>query len=77
MTENDKPSPEMLRREPLIDTREAAERMGLVPQTVSTWRTKGFGPPHITMGRKVLYDPADIDAWIASNKHQSTKDRPA
>jgi predicted DNA-binding transcriptional regulator AlpA len=62
-------------REPLLDTTQAAERMGIARQTAAVWRVKGFGPPHILMGRKILYDPADIDAWIEANRHNSTSDR--
>jgi hypothetical protein len=69
------PRPIICRREPLLDTEQSAERMGIAKQTAAAWRVRGFGPPHILMGRRVLYDPADLDAWIDSNRHTSTSDR--
>ena len=61
----------------LLDTRAAAPRVGVSPGTLENWRVQGVGPKFIkTPGKrgKVLYDPADIEAWKADNRYQSTSE---
>lgn len=63
--------------ETLLDTKEAAPRVGVAVSTLENWRVLGVGPKFIkTPGRrgKVLYDPADIEAWKAANRYQSTSE---
>lgn len=63
--------------EALLDTRAAAPRVGVAASTLENWRVLGVGPKFIkTPGRrgKVLYDPADIEAWKAANRYQSTSE---
>jgi hypothetical protein len=46
-----------------------------VPSSASTFnklRLTGSGPVYITIGRTVVYDPDDLDAWLASNRRKST-----
>jgi hypothetical protein len=40
--------------------------------TLNRWRLEGVGPRYIKAGRRVLYDPNDVTAWLASNRRQST-----
>jgi helix-turn-helix protein len=54
----------------LLDERAAAEILGVVPATLCKWRATGEGPPYLKIGRRRLYDPADLkqfrdDARIA------------
>lgn len=61
----------------LLDTKTAAPRIGVAPGTLENWRVLGVGPRFIkTPGRrgKVLYDPADIEAWKEANRFQSTSE---
>ncbi len=61
--------------EALIPSREAAAFIGVEPATLENWRCRGEGPPfHKTPGKtgKVLYDPADIQAWRAQRRFSST-----
>lgn len=61
----------------LLDTKAAAPYIGVAPGTLENWRTQGVGPKFIkTPGKtgKVLYDPADIEAWKAENRYGSTSD---
>ncbi len=55
---------------------EAAEQIGVSPATLRVWRCKGKGPRFIKLGQSkqagVCYDPADIDAWKAERKFDST-----
>lgn len=63
--------------EALLNTKDAAPRIGVSQGTLENWRCQGVGPKFIkTPGRrgKVLYDPADIQAWKAENRYQSTSE---
>lgn len=59
----------------LIPSRKAAALIGITPATLENWRIRGEGPAFVkTPGRtgKVLYDPADIEAWRAKRRFSST-----
>jgi predicted DNA-binding transcriptional regulator AlpA len=58
----------------LLNTIEAAKVVGLAPQTLMILRLRGRGPRFVKLGRRVLYDPADIAAWIEANKRLSTSE---
>lgn len=58
---------------PLIDTVQAAERLGgLKPNTLEGWRVQGIGPRYIKIGRLVRYSLDDLDAYIAAQGRRST-----
>lgn len=61
----------------LLDTRAAAPRVGVTPGTLENWRTAGTGPKFIKSGRRVMYDPADLEAWKEANRFQSTSEAQA
>jgi len=52
--------------------KDAAQYLGLTESTIAKWRMTGFGPRHIKAGSRVLYDRADLDAWIEINKRENT-----
>lgn len=53
----------------------AAAYCGLSTSTLAKLRLSGDGPPFHRAGRKVvLYDPADIDSWLANRRCMSTSD---
>lgn len=61
----------------LLNTKEAAPLVGVAVSTLENWRVQGIGPKFIkTPGKrgKVLYDPADIEAWKEANRYQSTSE---
>lgn len=61
----------------LLDTKSAAPLAGVAVSTLENWRVQGVGPKFIkTPGKrgKVLYDPADIEAWKEANRYQSTSE---
>ena len=47
----------------MLDTKEAAEVLGLRPQTMHEWRTRRVGPPYHKLGRSVRYLYAELVAW--------------
>jgi hypothetical protein len=61
----------------LLTTHDAARVVGLAPQTLATLRMEGRGPNYVKLGRRVLYDPADLTAWVNAHKRRSTGNEPA
>ncbi|WBQ11226.1 helix-turn-helix domain-containing protein [Hyphomonadaceae bacterium ML37] len=59
---------------PLKNSHETASYLGLSVSTLAKLRLTGEGPRYVRLGRRVLYDPADLDTWIASRKRYSTSD---
>jgi predicted DNA-binding transcriptional regulator AlpA len=58
----------------LLTQREAAMALRLSERTLERSRVTGLGPPFIKAGRRVLYRPSDIDAWIERRLRSSTSD---
>jgi hypothetical protein len=54
---------------------EAARYCGSTPSTFAKFRLYGTGPIHIKIGHRVVYDPDDLDHWLASRRRSSTSDR--
>ena len=53
--------------DPLLKRAEAAEYMGLQPQTLAVWVTRQVnGPPYVKIGRSVRYRKSDLDEWLQS-----------
>jgi excisionase family DNA binding protein len=48
----------------LLTTSEVAERLRKPPSTLRYYRHVGIGPRSARVGRTVLYDEADVDAWV-------------
>lgn len=44
--------------------RQAADYAGTTEQTLAQYRYRGEGPRFYKRGRTVIYDRADLDAWI-------------
>jgi excisionase family DNA binding protein len=59
-----------------LTVKEAADYVRLAMSTLNALRTAGRGPRFIKLGRKVLYDTKDLDAWLDRNKRRSTSDEP-
>lgn len=56
------------RIEKYLTTAEVAVRYRTAPSTIRYWRQIGYGPRGIKRGRRVLYDPAELDAWDAEQE---------
>jgi len=63
--------PNVLQRLPV---EEAARHTGLSVSTLNKLRVFGGGPVFLKLGRRVAYDVADLDAWLASRRRRSTSD---
>ena len=57
----------------LWDTEQTAAFIKVRPSTLVAWRQRGdFGPTFLKLGRRVLYDPADVRRWLQCQRFQST-----
>lgn len=52
----------------LFTTEEVAERLRTSPATVRYWHHMGTGPRSMKVGRRRLYDEADLSAWLEAAK---------
>ncbi len=59
---------------PMLRTRQAAAYTGMAKSTLEKLRCNGGGAPFIRVGRVVMYDPNDLDAWLAAHKRRTTSD---
>jgi excisionase family DNA binding protein len=57
---------------PLIPTSEAADILGLQPNTLEKWRLSGEGPTFVRVGRSIRYRRQDLAEWINGRRSSST-----
>ncbi len=57
---------------PKLRTKAAAAYLGLGPSTLEKRRLVGGGPRYIKLGKSVVYDVDDLEAWLAANKRTTT-----
>ena len=51
----------------LLSRKEAAEYLGVKPQTLAAWHVTGrYGLPVVKVGRAARYRPEDLERWIAA-----------
>jgi hypothetical protein len=57
-----------------LDTDQAAEYLGepFTGQQLELYRMKGIGPVYLKIGKYVRYEPADLDAYLATLKRTRT-----
>jgi DNA-binding transcriptional MerR regulator len=58
-----------------LSTKDLAARIGIRPKTLDNWRSLGVGPAFYRLGSRVVYDLADVDAWLAERRRTSTSDQ--
>jgi predicted DNA-binding transcriptional regulator AlpA len=51
-----------------LDETAAAARTGMAVKTLQNWRSRGVGPPYYKLGGRILYDEAELDAWLAQQR---------
>lgn len=57
-----------------LNTKEAAAYAGVSSSYLCKLRVFGSGPKFLKIGRRVAYEPGDIDAWLAAHRHGSTSE---
>lgn len=57
-----------------LNTRQAAQYLGLSRRRLDRYRAEGNGPRFRKFGQKVLYTLVDLDAWSAAHTHQTTQE---
>lgn len=55
-----------------MTTAEVAELLRASPETLRYWRHVGTGPASFKLGRRVLYDRADVEEFIAEARRDQT-----
>lgn len=61
-----------------VRVKEAAEYLGLSKSLLDKLRMGTDGPAFFKLGRAVIYNTADLDAWLASRRVTAANDnRPA
>jgi len=60
-----------------LNTNNAAELLGASRPTLARWRIDGYGPPFKKIGRRVIYDVAELESWLALKSFQSTSEYPS
>jgi predicted DNA-binding transcriptional regulator AlpA len=56
----------------MLRTPGAAAYTGTSASTLEKLRLTGGGPKYLKLGKTVVYDPADLDDWLASHRRTST-----
>ena len=59
-------------KRPRLRTGQAAIYTGLAKSTLEKFRVHGGGCPYVRVGRVVVYDADDLDAWLAAHRRSST-----
>ena len=57
-----------------LPTPDAAILAGVSAKTLENLRSTGGGPKYLKLGRKVAYDPRDIEAWKDDRRFSSTSE---
>ena len=57
-----------------VETKQAARLAGVSAKTLENLRYLGGGPKYLKLGRKVAYDPRDIEAWKDERRFSSTSE---
>lgn len=47
-----------------LNTKEAADYLGLPEATLATWRHRKTGPRYLRMGSRIFYKQEDLEAFI-------------
>lgn len=63
--------------EKLYTPQEYAELRRCSLKTLERERTAGTGCPYVSIGRRVYYRPADIEAFLAGRVRHSTSESPS
>lgn len=56
----------------VLNTKEAADYVGLSKPTLERFRISGDGPTYVKLGGAVRYRKAELDTWLESRLTRST-----
>lgn len=48
----------------LMTVTDLSDYLGIPVNTLYQWRTKGYGPVGVRMGKYVRYRPDDVKSWL-------------
>lgn len=65
---------ENLSRTPLWTLEELCAKLRATPRTVHGWRRRGTGPAAYRIGRHLMFDEADVRAWLEARRTMSAAD---
>ena len=51
-----------------LTTQELAAELKRTPETILRWRRLRTGPPYLRVQGRVLYDRADVEAWLTRQR---------
>lgn len=57
-----------------LNVAQAAEFTGLSKSTLNKYRLTGAGPRYFQLGRRVIYDTAELTAWMDARRRRSTSE---
>jgi hypothetical protein len=52
---------------PLLNEAEAARLLNLSIRTLQAWRSRGFGPPYVRVGRAIRYIEKSLRDFVEAN----------
>jgi excisionase family DNA binding protein len=55
----------------LWGVKDVAAYLDIPVQTIYQWRTKGYGPPGVRMGKHVRFDPDEVRAWVKTLEREA------
>jgi hypothetical protein len=67
--------PQVELKRKMLSTPAAAAYCNLGKSTLDKLRLHGGGPIYSKIGRRVVYDPADLDQWLGAHRQASTSER--
>lgn len=53
-----------------VNTKVAAEYLGVSVRTLEDWRAKGKGPKYVRIGHGIRYEVSELNAFIAEGRQQ-------
>ena len=54
-----------------IGRAELAKELGVAPDTLARWATRGMGPPLVKVGRRVFYRRKSVERWLAESERRN------
>lgn len=52
----------------LISPAELAAALGVPLATIYTWRSRGYGPPAVKVGKHLRWRREDVEAWLEERR---------